>query len=335
VGEGDPTRNSFEFFESNFAGVRPFDLYITVADSHTNLLSEAAVNEMLKIEEYLKTTYGVGFMVSPLNIVRSANQALNGGRDSAYTVPTEAKEWKQTFSLIKRLEKRPEFSAIMTPDHLESRFSGKIKDSGGKITKQMNEDLVKHFTEVEPLKFINFKLTGMALLIDKSNETLSINMMSGLFAAIAIVALIVGLLFRSVKIALISILPNVLPLLVIGGIMGFFGIDLKVATSIIFGIAFGIAVDDSIHYLSKYRLERKKGRKNIFALRRTSVSTGKAIILTSLILCAGFFSLATSDFKSTFYVGVLISVTLAVAVLADLYLLPVLLMWFIKDKKED
>jgi uncharacterized protein len=334
VGEGDPTRNSFEFFENNFAGVRPFDLYITSADSNTNLLSQAAVDEMLKIEDYLQTTYGVGFMVSPLNIVRSANQALNGGRDSAYAVPTEASEWKQTFSLIKRLEKRPEFSAIMTPDHLESRFSGKIKDSGGKVTKQMNEDLVKHFTEVEPLKLINFKLTGMALLIDKSNETLSINMMSGLFAAIAIVALIVGLLFRSFKIAMISILPNVLPLLVIGGIMGFFGIDLKVATSIIFGIAFGIAVDDSIHYLSKYRLERKKGRKNIFALRRTSVSTGKAIILTSLILCAGFFSLATSDFKSTFYVGVLISVTLAVAVLADLYLLPVLLMWFIKDKEK-
>ncbi|NCG30806.1 MAG: MMPL family transporter, partial [Bacteroidetes bacterium] len=122
------------------------------------------------------------------------------------------------------------------------------------------------------------------------------------------------------------LVPNILPLMVIGGVMGLTGIDLKVSTSIIFGIAFGISVDDSIHYLSKYRMELKKGRKPLWALRRTSLSTGKAIILTSLILCSGFLALATSDFTSTFYVGVLISVTLLVAVLTDLLLLPILLL---------
>jgi predicted RND superfamily exporter protein len=334
VGEGDPTRNSFEFFENNFAGVRPFDLYISSKDTNTNLLSEEVIDELLLVEGYLKNTYGVGFMISPLNLVRTANQALNGGRDSAYVVPDNPADLKRALGLIRRFEKRPEFSSIIDPNRWESRFSGKIKDSGGKITKEMNEALVAQFTDAQPLKHIDFKLTGMALLIDKSNETLSVDMMSGLFLAIAIVALVVGILFRSVKMALISVLPNVIPLLVIGGIMGFLGIDLKVATSIIFGIAFGIAVDDSIHYLSKYRLERKKGRTNLLALRRTSVSTGKAIILTSLILCAGFFSLATSDFKSTFYVGMLISVTLLVAVLADLYLLPVLLMYGMSNKKK-
>ena len=125
---------------------------------------------------------------------------------------------------------------------------------------------------------------------------------------------------------MISLVPNLLPLMVIGGYMGLVGIDLKISTSVIFGIAFGIAVDDSIHYLIKYRQELKKGKSNLYALKRTSLSTGKAIILTSIILCMGFISLSASEFTSTYYVGILISMALTTAVIADLILLPILLL---------
>ena len=141
-----------------------------------------------------------------------------------------------------------------------------------------------------------------------------------------VVAIIMGFMFGSVRIAIISLVPNIIPLLMVGGFMGLIGIDLKISTSVIFGIAFGIAVDDSIHYLIKYRQELKKGRSNIYALKRTSISTGKAIILTTIVLCMGFVSLSASDFTSTFYVGVLISIALASAVAADLILLPILLL---------
>ncbi|MBK6526808.1 MAG: MMPL family transporter [Crocinitomicaceae bacterium] len=131
---------------------------------------------------------------------------------------------------------------------------------------------------------------------------------------------------------LIALTVNILPLLMIGALLGFAGIDMKVSTAIIFTISFGIAVDDTLHFMSRFRLELSKGRTYLYALKRTFLSTGKAIVLTSVILCAGFLLLLFSDFLGTFYVGLLISLTLLFALLADLFLLPVLLMIFHKKK---
>ena len=128
----------------------------------------------------------------------------------------------------------------------------------------------------------------------------------------------------------ITLLANMVPLLIVGGFMGLFGIDLKVSTSIIFTIAFGIAVDDTIHYVSKLKMELNKGRSMLYALKRSSLSTGKAIVITSLILISGFFALIFSDFASTYYIGLLVSITLVFAVLSDLFLLPVLIILFHK-----
>ncbi|MEQ9186440.1 MAG: MMPL family transporter [Cryomorphaceae bacterium] len=325
VGKDDPMRYSFEYFERYFAGARPFELAVTMRDSTRDVFDPYVIGELNRIETYLVDSFGVGYIVSPLTMVRSAHQALNGGSDEAFLIPTEPEAMKKALKVVDLFRKRPEFAALVTEDGKEARISGKMSDVGGKRAGNLARAFHEHFETRAPLKFIDVRLTGMAVLIDKNNETLSTNMMLGLLFALMVVALIMGILFRSFKMALVTLVPNLLPLLVIGAVMGFLGIDLKVSTSIIFGIAFGISVDDSIHYLSKYRLEIGKGRSHVWALRRTSVSTGKAIILTSLILCAGFLTLSTSDFTSTFYVGLLISITLAVAVVADLFVLPVVI----------
>jgi uncharacterized protein len=125
----------------------------------------------------------------------------------------------------------------------------------------------------------------------------------------------------------ITLFVNLLPLLAVAGFMQLAGIDLKISTAIIFIISFGIAVDDSIHFLSRFRREIRS-HEVAEALRRTYLSTGKAIILTSLILCSGFLTLCLSDFLSTFYIGLLISLTLLLALLADMILLPALIFRF-------
>jgi predicted RND superfamily exporter protein len=122
-----------------------------------------------------------------------------------------------------------------------------------------------------------------------------------------------------------------LPLLMIAGFMGLVGIDLKASTIIIFTISFGIAVDDTIHFLSKLKLELAKGIEVDLALKNTYVSTGKAIVITSVILFSGFASLMFSTFQSTFYIGVLISLTLLFAMLSDLVVLPILVKKFYKQ----
>ena len=123
-----------------------------------------------------------------------------------------------------------------------------------------------------------------------------------------------------------------MPLLLVAGIMGFTGIDLKLSTSIVFSIAFGIAVDDTIHFISKFRIELKKGLTVPYALKRTFFSTGKAIIVTTVILAGGFMTLVLSEFGGTFYTGLLVGLTLIFAVIIDLTLLPVLLLLFFKRR---
>lgn len=335
MGKGDPHRKSFEFFEDHFAGVRPFELQVSVNDTTASLFEPKYVREMEKIERYLLEEYGegVGFLNSPLNMIRTANQAMHGGKDSAYAIPADDAELDDALRLVSKFRKRPEFDALVTKDNSEARFSGKIRDVGGKTVKAMDEKFVAHFKVIEPLTGVHFRITGMSKLIDKNNENLSINMMSGLFFALLVVGVIMGLIFRSFRMVLLSLIPNIIPLICIGGFMGLAGIDLKVSTSVIFGIAFGIAVDDTIHYLSKFKQEIGQGKSLLYALKRTSISTGKAIILTTLVLCVGFLSLIASDFTSIYYVGLLISITLGLAVLADLFLLPGLLLLFYKQKK--
>ena len=207
-----------------------------------------------------------------------------------------------------------------------------MDDIGSKKVKELNEKFEQFFQSEIDHSLIGYKMTGTALLVDKNNEFLATNMIFGLSIAFLLIALLIGIIFRSIKMALLSIIPNVIPLAFIGGLMGFLGTNINMSTSIIFTIAFGIAVDDTIHFLSKFKIEGSKGKSLMYSLKRTYLSTGKAIVLTTLILCGGFVSLIFSDFKSTFLIGAYVSLILFMAVLTDLLLLPILLM-IIKRKK--
>ena len=143
---------------------------------------------------------------------------------------------------------------------------------------------------------LDLHVTGTARLIDLNVGSLASDMVLGLAIAFLIVALIAGLMFRNASMVIISLIPNVLPLLMIAGIMGWTGINLKLSTSIIFTIAFGIAVDDTIHFISKLRIELAKGKDLMEAVSSSFLNAGKAIIITSIILCGGFMTLCLSSF---------------------------------------
>jgi predicted RND superfamily exporter protein len=139
-----------------------------------------------------------------------------------------------------------------------------------------------------------------------------------------------GLLFRNWKMVLISMIPNIFPLLLAGAILGYLGIELESGIAIIFAVIFGIAVDDSIHFLSKYKLSKEKGLDMEAALHVTFLESGKAICLTSVILFFGFLIMLFSIHPPSVTVGVLISITLFSALLTDLFLLPVLIRGILK-----
>ncbi len=191
----------------------------------------------------------------------------------------------------------------------------------------LKSDSLRLFYEKEiNQNVLDYRLTGTTVIIDESGRYVSKNIILGLFVAFFIIAISMGILFKSLKMAFLSLVPNLFPIVLTAGFIGFAGIDLNMTTAIVFTIAFGIAVDDTIHFLSRYRQEIKLGKSNLLSLRRTFISTGKAIIITSIILLGGFASLLFSDFLSTFYIGLFVSMTLLFAVITDLTLLPVLLL---------
>jgi len=333
LSEGDPHRVDFEFFEKHYAGVRPFDVAVWTPDS-SSLLTYEVVQQLDTLERYLKRHYDIGFIASPVEFVRMANQAMHGGNAAYYKVPKDKQSYQKVHKLYQKFSKRPEFRRFLSEDLSFGRISAKVTDYGGYKMKRLNKQMLEETAQFVDPELIQFRLTGMALLIDLNNESLASNMMFGLLIAFGVIGLIMGVLFRSAKMVLLTLVPNVLPLLMIGGFMGIMGYDLKVATSIIFTIAFGIAVDDTIHYMSKLKLELDKGKHLLYALKRTSISTGKAITVTSLILMSGFITLILSSFMSTYYIGLLVSLTLLFAVVSDLFLLPALIITFYGSTKK-
>ena len=259
------------------------------------------------------------------------NRAINSGLNDYYKLPETPQMHEQFLEQVKisgMLENK-EVQKFISDDLKRCRISGKMHDLGSYKVRKMEKSFLK---KVPDFSTIDFRLTGSARLIDENVSYLSINTMQGLGLAIIVVALAFGLLYRSLKMVIIALIPNLIPMIAIAGIMGFTGIDIKISTSIIFTLAFGIAVDDTIHFLSRFKIEQRNGASTLYAIKRSFLSTGKAMILTSIILCAGFITMISSSFNSLFYVGFLLSTTLFIALLADLYLLPVLLIYGMKKK---
>jgi len=329
----DEMRQDFIFFEKHFAGARPFELIATPSDTSSTMLGIKEIKAMNKLETYLKDNYEVGFILSPISILKEINKANNNGNPTYYTLPADSESIADLTDQLAQFRKRKELKNLLTTDGKQARISGKMHDIGSKIIREQNKKL-KIFIASEPeMGAINIQLTGAAVMLDKNNEYIVANTLQGLLLSILIVGLIIALIHKSWKMALIAIIPNLLPIIFIGGLMGLLGIELKSSTSIIFTIAFGIATDDTVHFLGRLKLELLKGKSLLYAIKRTYLSTGKAVVVTSLILAAGFMTLMTSGFESTFLFGLLVSITILIAVLTDLLLFPLLVIWLIKNKK--
>ncbi|MHA6247916.1 efflux RND transporter permease subunit [Pontibacter sp. CAU 1760] len=331
LGDDDPILKDFQYFEDNFSGVRPFELHLIAAEGHT-MYDLKVLEEIDELETYLTNSYGLNFISSPATVVKTIHRAQNGGLQDFYTLPKDNREMQRVKQRLQAFRKRSELRSLVTADASEGRLTGKMNDIGSAAATIQNDSLRSFINQQIDPQLLRTRITGSSVLMDKNNEYVTSNMLQGLLIAFFVIAVLVGLIFKSLKMVIISLIPNMIPLLMIGGLMGFMGVHLTVSISIIFTIAFGIAVDDTIHFLSKLKLELMAGKTLPYAVKRTFISAGKAIIITSCILIAGFLTLVLSTFDATYYVGLFVSLTLCFAVVADLYLLPVLILAFYRPR---
>ncbi len=324
----DPVKQDFLFFEENYSGVRPLEVVVKL-NPNQKISNTNVVNDVDTIESLVKSIFESKTLNGPIVAYKYALNAEKGkfGLAKSIVDTDSLKLEKLYFKLLKN-------NALSSVYHKESntvRIFGRISDYGGLEFKKREKLFVDALGDLN-LKYEVFT-TGTSKLIDKNNEYLVSNTIQGLSIALLLISLIVGFLFKSLRMVLIALIVNFIPLLFIFGLMGFLGIDMKIATSIIFTIAFGIAVDDTIHFLSKLKLELQNNDIDM-ALEKTYLSTGRALVLTTIILFFGFISILGSSFMATYYVGLFVSLSLLVALVSDMLLLPVLIKLIYKPNKK-
>lgn len=325
-------KKDFMYFESDFQGTRPFEMAIWVKDTSKNIFDREILEQMDKMETYLRNEYGLGFTLSPLTLVKASNRSLAGGDPESYVIPESNEKLNRITRELRALKNNPMVKSVITPDFKMARLRSIIPDVGSRKAHKEDLKFEKFMKETPGLDKIDYKLTGTAELIDKNNRSLIYNMAKSMIIALVAVSIIFLILFRSWRMVLIGLIPNLIPLLILSGTMGYLGISMKMSTAILFTVAFGIAVDDTVHFLSKLRMEKRNEKSLLYAIKRTYLTTGKAMIIMTLLLCVGFCVLALSSFQALKIVGTMISFTLFFAMINEMILMPVLIMKFYKDK---
>ncbi len=327
--KGLKVTNDFKFFEENYAGFRPFEFAVMIKEPY-KIGDWEVLQEINKVENYIKSKPEIEGVSSITGIYKTMNRAMNADRTAFYVFP----ESKGAFDQMKRyIDKIPmnQLNVLVNADQSKTRIAAKVKDVGSDQIKLLTDDIYAYIqSEVNP-EVVELRLTGTGVIFDKNNAYIRQSLISGLAIAFLVISIIMALLFKNLKMVFISLIPNIFPLLFGAALMGYFGIALDAPTAIIFAIAFGIAVDDTIHFLSKYKLERMKGNDMETALKATFTETGKAIVITSLILFFGFLILLFSKTPGIVFVGLLVAGTLLSAVVADLLLIPLLIRTFLKE----
>lgn len=229
---------------------------------------------------------------------------------------------------VKKLA-RKQFGKFVNAQETKARITARVLDVGTDTLNKTYERFNAFTRTQTDTSLVKFRLTGSGVLLDKNSYYIRDSLLKGLLTGLFLVAIIMALVFKNLKLLVISLLPNLLPLLFAGALLGFFGIPLEATISVVFAIVFGIAVDDTIHFLGRYRICMAKGLNKEEALRVTFEDTGRALIITTLTLFFGFMILLFSVHAPSVTIGLLVSVTLIAALILDLLLLPVLIRRFL------
>lgn len=322
-------KQDVDFFEINFSGIRPLEISITPKHPGT-LLDLNSLKEMEMVEKHLQTQYHAGFIFSPLTFIKILNKGFHDGEDDYFRLPDSKDELDEILQFADKQKVWKRFMPVLTKDKSQARLTGRTTDEGSMEWLDRNHKL-NEFME-KNTHLLNFKITGAAHLMDNANRNIAWNLTTGIFMSVLIDTLVIWLLVGSFRLALLSIIPNMIPLLVVSGLMGITGISLKVATSMIFTIAYGISVDDTMHFLNHYRLGRKINNDKRWAVKHTVDRIARPMIYTALVLVSGFMIFSFSEFSSISILGVFTGVSLLVALCTNLFLVPVLLLWREKEK---
>lgn len=321
-----------EFFEDEFNGVLPLEILIDTKRQQ-GALNLANLKRMESLEDLIKDIPELSPPLSVVRLAKYSKQAFYNGNPQYYQLPT-SQEQNFISPYLKGIttENSEILDAYVDSTGRYARMTTFMKDIGTDEMERIEANLWPQIEKIFPEERFDVSMTGKALIFQKGTTYLVKNLILSLSLAILLIAGLMAWMFRSFRMILVSLIPNLLPLLVTAGMMGFLGVPIKPSTILVFSIAFGISVDDTIHFLAKYRQELKahnwKVKRSVYAALR---ETGVSMFYTSIVLFFGFSVFMISSFGGTVALGGLVSATLLFAMLANLLLLPSLLLSFEKN----
>ena len=310
--------------EEKMGSILPFEIIVSIKESNSSDIKDIKDPEFLRnldlLQQYVSSIEDVGKMVSMTDYIKEFNRAMNDGNNEFYSIPRSRSAIAQTILIY-----GDEFNSLVNFDYTKARISGRVKDIDSRRAAEITNDINNYIMNYMP-DYMDIEITGTTFLALATNDHLVHNLTTSFMAAFVLITIVMIILFRSVLITLISIIPNIIPMLAMAAIMGYFDILLRPPTAMTFAVAFGIAVDDTIHFLIRYRMELPAlGWHYRDANDRTIMTTGLAMTTTTGILVAGFLILIFSSFRPTADFGLLAASTIFVALIIDLTFLPALL----------
>jgi predicted RND superfamily exporter protein len=316
-----------KFFEQNFSGVMSCEVLVDTKKKN-GLMKISVIKKIEQLQLVLDSFPEFSRAISIVDFTKYAKQTFYNGDTSFYTLPnSQEKSW--IFSYANNLQNDNVLSKNIFTDSLNqvARISMRMSDISTPKLDSIMEILQPKIDKIFDSEKYKVTITGASIVFLNGTKYLVRNLFTSLFLVIILIAIFMAWMFNSFRMVVVSLIPNLIPLLLTAAIMGYFNIAIKPSTILVFSIAFGISVDDTIHFLAKYRQELISRKWNI---KRSVIAalkeTGVSMIYTSVVLFCGFFIFIASEFGGTVALGLLVSITLLIAMLANLLLLPALLL---------
>jgi predicted RND superfamily exporter protein len=357
----DKIYTDLKFFETNFKGVMPLEIVLDTKKPKGILKPAVDINKIAFFQDsFLAKQNNIAKPLSVIDGIKFSYQAISEGQgDSTYTLPAFGNPLKDLHDKLREVNIRKENKEMTAGDSATIKLVGSFIDSTEqflRISMSMADIGTKELLPVvdsikrNANKILNgidsieikdtvktvykVTVTGTSSTFLEGSKFIVNGLKESIFWAFLLIAFCMLYLFKSIRILLCSLIPNLIPLVITAGVMGWVAVPLKPSTVLVFSVALGIAIDITIRFLVNYKQELPlHNNDNMKTVSATIKNTGLSIVYTSLVLIAGFIIFCFSDFGGTKALGWLTSVTLLVATLTNLILLPVLLLWIVPKKK--
>jgi len=320
----DPIFMDLKFLEKNFNGVMPLEISIDTKKKK-GVSQLKTIKKIEQMSDSLATYSELSRSMSLADFVKFARQSYYNGSSKYYGMPNS---FDRNFILSYMMRTEGSQKNSMVDSNMQmTRITSTVQDIGTDKMEELEKRLMDDVDSVFGGTNYDVSVTGASIVFFKGAKYLIKNLFQSLLLAVILIALFMAWMFKSWRMVFIALIPNLFPLILTASLMGYFGIPIKPSTILVFSIAFGISVDDTIHFLAKYRQELALSKWNIGVSVLTALKeTGVSMIYTSIVLFFGFSIFIASQFGGTVALGALVSFTLLVAMLSNLLLLPALLL---------